>query len=144
MVEHRIGYLIKGVQQAIRQSIDDEVRHLNLSISQYAALNALEGADQLSNAELARACFVTPQTMLQLIKGLEREGWIQRQPHPDHGRIIQTRLTAPGHAVLKKAHRLVDAIEESMVEGLSKPAQERLAVDLKRCQDNLARRRGLR
>ncbi len=140
MVEHHIGYLIKGVQQAIRQRIDDELRHLNLSISQYAALNALERSEQLSNAELARACFVTPQTMQQLVKGLEREGWIDRWPHPEHGRIIQTHLTEQGRAVLKKAHRLVEAIEETMVKGLSKLSRERLAVDLKQCQDNLARR----
>lgn len=138
MVEHYIGYLIKGVQQAIRHRMDDELRHLNLSISQYAALNALERSDQLSNADLARACFVTPQTMQQLVKGLEREGWITRQAHPEHGRIIQTRLAAPGHAVLDQAHRLVKVIEETMLEGLSEQSRRQLAADLKRCQDNLS------
>ncbi|HBS83945.1 MarR family winged helix-turn-helix transcriptional regulator [Vreelandella alkaliphila] len=137
MVEHRIGYLIKGVQQAIRHRMDNELRHLNLSTSQYAALSALERSDQLSNAEMARACFVTPQTMQQLVKGLEYEEWIERRSHPDHGRIIQTRLTASGRAVLDQAHCLVEAIEETMVKGLSQPERERLAADLKLCQNNL-------
>lgn len=137
MVEQRIGYLVKGVQQAIRQRMDAELRHLNLSTSQYAALSALEQSDQLSNAEMARACFVTPQTMQQLVKGLEAEGWIERQPHSEHGRIIQTRLTTEGRTVLDQAHRVVERIEETMVDGLSKPDRERLAADLKRCQENL-------
>ncbi|GGX63042.1 MarR family winged helix-turn-helix transcriptional regulator [Saccharospirillum salsuginis] len=143
MHEHRIGYLIKGVQQAIRHRMDDELRHLNLSTSQYAALSALERSDRLSNAEMARACFVTPQTMQQLVKGLEREDWIERCPHPEHGRIIQTRLTASGRAVLDQAHRLVDAIEEAMVEGLSEQERDRLATDLKRCQSNLGHHRSV-
>ena len=137
MVEHRIGYLIKGVQQSIRHRMDNELRHLNLSTSQYAALSALERSDQMSNAEMARACFVTPQTMQQLVKGLECEEWIERCSHPEHGRIIQTRLTASGRAVLDQAHCLVEAIEEIMIEGLSQPARERLAADLKLCLNNL-------
>jgi DNA-binding MarR family transcriptional regulator len=141
MGEHRIGYLIKGLQQAIRHRIDDELRHLNLSISQYAALSALERSDQLSNAELARACFVTPQTMQQLVRGLERENWIERRPHPVHGRIIQTRLAKSGRMLLDQAHRLVEAIEIMMVEGLSGQSQERLAADLQRCKENLSQHR---
>jgi len=141
LVEHRIGYLIKGVQQAIRHRMDDELRQLGLSTSQYAALNALEQSDRLSNADLARACFVTPQTMQQLVKGLEREGWIERCPHPEHGRIIQTRLTVSGKAVLDEAHRLVEAIEEAMVYGLTDQERERLATSLIRCQSNLAAER---
>ena len=141
MVEDRIGYLVKGVQQAIRHRMDDELRHLNLSTSQYAALSALERSDRLSNAEMARACFVTPQTMQQLVRGLERAEWIERCPHPEHGRIIQTRLTASGRAVLDQAHRLVKAIEDAMVDGFSEQERERLASDLKRCQSNLGHRR---
>ena len=48
MAENRIGYLIKGVQQAIRRSMDDELRPLNLSTSQYSTLSALEHSEQQS------------------------------------------------------------------------------------------------
>ncbi|WP_051208233.1 MarR family winged helix-turn-helix transcriptional regulator [Saccharospirillum impatiens] len=138
MGENRIGYLIKGVQQAIRHRMDDELRHLNLSISQYAVLNALEQTDTLSNVELARACFVTPQTMQQLVKGLERAEWVERRPHSEHGRIIESRLTESGRVLLGQAHQLVNAIEAIMLEGLSDQAQERLAMDLAQCQNNLS------
>jgi DNA-binding MarR family transcriptional regulator len=137
--ENRIGYLIKGLQQAIRHRMDDELRHMNLSISQYAVLSALEQSETLSNVQLARACFVTPQTMQQLVKGLEREQWVERRPHSEHGRIIESRLTEPGRMLLAEAHQLVNAIEAIMLEGLSEQAQERLATDLARCQKNLSK-----
>lgn len=137
MAENRIGYLIKGVQQAIRRSMDDELRPLNLSTSQYSTLSALEHSEQLSNAELARACFVTPQTMIQLIKTLERQGWVARQPHPEHGRIIQTQLTDSGRTLLRQAHDLVNNIEGRMLSGLSEAEQAQLAQALRQCERSL-------
>ncbi|MDB2448708.1 MarR family transcriptional regulator [bacterium] len=137
MTDHRIGYLIKGVQQAIRRTMDEELRPLELSTSQYSTLSMLENSPQLSNAELARACFVTPQTMLQLIKTLERQGWLERRPHPDHGRIIQTHLTDSGRALLSQAHGLVNQMEAKMLTDLSDAQQQQLALALRRCEQNL-------
>lgn len=137
MADNRIAYLIKGVQQAIRRNMDDELRPLNLSTSQYSALSALSQSNQLSNAELARACFMTPQSMIQLIKTLERQGWIARQPHPEHGRIIQTQLTDSGRALLHQAHDRVNNIEEKMLSGLNEAEQTQLAQALRQCEGNL-------
>jgi len=137
VADNRFGYLIKGVQQAIRRSMDDVLRSLDLSMSQYSTLSALGQSDQLSNAELARACFVTPQTMIQLIKTLERQGWIERQPDPDHGRIIQTRLTDSGQALLSQAHERVNSIESKMLSGINEAEQAQLAQALRQCEANL-------
>jgi hypothetical protein len=43
--------------------------------------------------------------------------------------------------LLDQAHRLVEAIEIMMVEGLSGQSQERLAADLQRCKENLSQHR---
>lgn len=137
MADNRIAYLIKGVQQAIRRNMDDALRPLNLSTSQYSTLSALSQSDQLSNAELARACFMTPQSMIQLIKMLERQGWIERQPDPDHGRIIQTQLTDSGRALLNQAHDRVNNIEGKMLSGLNEAEKTQLAQALRQCEGNL-------
>ena len=60
-----------------------------------------------SNAELARRAFVTPQTMQAILAALERSGFIARTPHPEHGRVQNTELTASGCGVLEAASVIV-------------------------------------
>lgn len=136
-MDERIGYLIKRAQQALRQEMDGALRELNLTTAQYAALSALEQTPKASNAALARACFVTPQTMIEIIKNLETADYITRQAHPEHGRIIQTVLTGNGRAKLVTAHEVVGKIEARMLTGLQPEEQEMLAAYLQQCFENL-------
>ena len=66
------GYILKRTQLALRGAMDDALVTVNLTTPQYAALSELSEEQGLSNAELARRCFVTPQTMHQILRGLER------------------------------------------------------------------------
>lgn len=45
---------------------------------QYAVLTILATKPRLTSAELARKAFVTPQTIYELIKGLEKKGLLAR------------------------------------------------------------------
>lgn len=133
----RVGYLIKRAQQALRLEMDNALRDQNLTTAQYAALTALEETPKASNAALARACFVTPQTMIEIIKNLEAAGYVSRQSHPEHGRIIQTVLTGNGRTKLATAHEVIGKIEDKMLVGLKTEEQELLTLYLQRCLDNL-------
>lgn len=144
-VEARVGYQLKRAQQALRKAMDQSLRDLGITTAQYAALAALEAAGKskapLSGAELARRCFVTPQTMNEILVGLEREGFIARKPAAKGGRVIATRQTAKGHTILTRAHREVMAVEGVMLAGFTSPQQVRLASILSRCADQLGERR---
>ena len=64
-----VGYLVKRVQAALRAAMDDALRPIGLSVSQYAILEALLDADhsESTNAAIARRCFVTPQSASEMI-----------------------------------------------------------------------------
>ncbi len=96
-------------------------------------LTALAEAPGMSNADLARRAYVTPQTMNQVLRELERRGWASTHPHPGHGRILQAELTGPGQRVLGACHQEVDAVEERMLAGLSPAGRERLVAALQSC-----------
>lgn len=133
----RIGYRLKRAQQALRSAMDVALRDLGVTTPQYSALLALEGAEPLSGAELARRCFVTPQTMNGILVALEKSEWVTRAPHAEHGRVIETRLTSSGGALLRKAHKVVGEIEEMMLMGLSAAQRRTLGAALRRCTENL-------
>jgi DNA-binding MarR family transcriptional regulator len=136
-MEEQIGHLIKRVQQELRSRMDAELQPINLTTAQYAALNALEETPNLSNAALARACFITPQTMIEIIQGLELLGLIVRLSHPEHGRIIQTQLTPLGCEKVTSAHKIVARMEAKMLTGLTSSDQKLLAAYLEKCRINL-------
>jgi DNA-binding MarR family transcriptional regulator len=140
MEENRIGYSLKRAQHAIRLAMDQQLSPLGLSTAQYAALYALQVTPDSSNATLARVCFVTPQSMNEIVRGLEQAGYITRHSHPEHKRIVQYRLTETGLAKIEAAHGIVKAVEAVMIEGLSVAESEQLHAMLRRCHQNLEQR----
>lgn len=136
-VEDRLGYVLKRAQQALGVRMAAALAALGLTNAQYAALSALDADPGLSNAELARRSFVTPQTMNQVVALLERNGLVARHPHPVHGRILQAHLTEAGAAALAAGHRAVLPIEQRLAEGLDTTEQAQLLAWLRRCADSM-------
>jgi DNA-binding MarR family transcriptional regulator len=106
-----LGYALKRAQQALRGHLDTGLRNIGLTTPQYSVLAGLERSEGLSNAELARRAFVTPQTMQAIIVTLERDGLVKRMAHPAHGRVLTTELTREGRSALRAAHEIVATAE---------------------------------
>lgn len=102
-----VGFALKQAQHALRTRLDTGLREIGLTMPQYAVLAFLEVEAGASNATLARRAFVTPQTMQAIVVGLERSGFITRTPHPEHGRVQTTELTASGREALEAASKIV-------------------------------------
>jgi DNA-binding MarR family transcriptional regulator len=102
-----IGFALKQAQQALRTRLDSGLREIGLTTPQYAVLAFLKVEAGASNAALARRAFVTPQTMQAIVVALERSGFIVRIPHPEHGRVQTTELTASGRGALEAASGIV-------------------------------------
>jgi len=133
MITDRIGYHLKRMHQVYCATIDAALHELDLTTAQYAALSMLEAAPGSSSAALARACFVTPQTMNEIVQSLHARGWVEREPHPAHGRILQLDLTELGRRRLTLAHQVVDAVEERMVAGLAHEERQQFVEWLEQC-----------
>ena len=125
-VEPRISYAIARLERAIRAGIAERVRPHDLTTLQYTTLSVLHRhGEPLSNAQLARRAYMTPQSMSEVIDALENKGLIKRDPHPNHGRLFPATLTSKGRRVLAACDRAVDEMEDAMLAGLS--ARDRTA-----------------
>ncbi len=116
-------YLIGRMDRVVRRHIDDVVKAKGLSVNQYTTLSVLDHRSGLSNAQLARRALVSPQSMNEVLLALERRGLVQRHAHPDHGRILQSRLTAKGRRVLRACDTGVHEVESMMLGNLSQSEQ---------------------
>jgi DNA-binding MarR family transcriptional regulator len=133
----RLPYVIARLDRAIRRELEARLRASDLTPPQYTALSVLSARSGLSNAQLARRCYVTPQSMSEVILLLERRGLIRRAPDAANKRILRTVLTPAGRDVLSACDAAVEDVEEKMLATLDSDAACRLRTDLIECVHNL-------
>jgi DNA-binding MarR family transcriptional regulator len=134
----RVGYLIKRAQTVLHDAMTEALHSLDLTVTQFAVLTALDDEPGLSNADLARRAFVTPQSMHAVLQELERRQLVVRRTHPQHQRVLQAALTEAGRRTLRSAAKAINAVEEQMLRNLSVPSRTKLASSLASCIESLA------
>jgi DNA-binding MarR family transcriptional regulator len=70
---------------------------------------------------------------LNLGSALQRAGYIERVPSPEHRRILQSRLTERGLAELEACDRAVDEMEREMLVGVPENQRSALTAQLISC-----------
>lgn len=134
--EPRLSYVVARLERAVRRRINEIVRAYGLTTLQYTLLSVLGRNSGLSNAQLARRSYVTPQSMHEMLQALEDKGLVSRSPAPNHGLIRQACLTARGQKVLALCEEAVDQFEDEMMSGLDAKSRAQLLASLKVCVRN--------
>ena len=84
-----------------------------LSPARLSLLSVLVFAGPRTPSELAAAEQVRLPTISALLRGLEDDRLIRRDPDPDDGRAVRIRATAKGERVLRRGReRRLDSLEE--------------------------------
>lgn len=129
-VTRSVGIALKRSTTALRTAMDDVLRPLDLSVSQYACLEQLSQRPGLSAAGLARLTFVTRQSAHTLLQGLEDRGLLEHSPTPGSGRALPLQLTPAGRVLLRSASAAVAEVEARMVSAVEADRVEQLLDDL--------------
>jgi DNA-binding MarR family transcriptional regulator len=136
-VTPRISYVVGRLDRALRREISALVSPHGLTVPQYTALSVLRDRAGLSNAQLARRTYVTPQSMNEVIAALERGGLVARSPAANHGRVLEMTLTPAGRDVLERCDAAVTAMEDGMLADLDAGERAELLNALKDCVHRL-------
>jgi DNA-binding MarR family transcriptional regulator len=118
-VEGHTGYLLKQAWHEFRVALEAVLREHELSGAQYAVLSVLARDEPLSGADLARASNTSPQAMNGVLSGMQRDGLIERRPHPTHGRILEVVLSDEGRRRLEASTPAVRKLEVAIEKGFS-------------------------
>ncbi len=119
----RISYVVARLERAIRKAINEQVRPYGLTTLQYTTLSVLGARGELSNAQLARRAYMTPQSMSEVIDALQARGLVERSTLPHHRRVFPATLTAQGRGVLAACDEAVAAVEQKMLADLGPDEQ---------------------
>lgn len=133
----RLSYVVARLERILRQRIAKGVEPFGLNVPQYTALSILGRRSGLSNAQLARRTYISPQAMNQVLEQLTQAGLVERHPHATHGRILKTELTEAGRAVLERCDAAIDAVEAEMLQEIPPEEHDALVQMLVRCVRSL-------
>jgi DNA-binding MarR family transcriptional regulator len=128
-----LGKLLKRSEQTLLRAKSAAVKTVGLTLPQYVALAELAQRPGLTAAELARACLVSPQAMMVVLKAMEEQGIVKRTQHPRHQTVLEIHLTSLGRESLGSARERADPIEQRIATALSKTEAETLRALLMRC-----------
>lgn len=137
-IDEAVGYMLKRAATAMRTAMEGALRPLDLTVPQYSCLEVLDQQPGLSGSELARATFVTRQSMNLVVQGLHQRGLLTRAAVADHGKALATELTDAGRGRLLAASVAVRRVEEEMLARVPADARQRLLVDLTACAEAFA------
>ena len=133
----QVGYTLKQAQSLLHLRMEEALKPLRLTVSQYSCLYHLRREPGISAAALARATFVTRQSMNAMLQQLIDRGLVARPSRVETGRALPTMLTAAGAETLDSAQKLVDGVEQRMLSGLSGTEIATLARGLEACVHSL-------
>jgi DNA-binding MarR family transcriptional regulator len=123
--EPRLSYLIARLDRLLRAEMADALSDFGLSVPQYTVLSVLRSRSGLSNAQLARRSYVTPQAMHQILTSLETAGLVVREEAGDHKHVRLASLTGRGQTLLDGCDTAVDGLEDEAFASLS-PSERHL------------------
>jgi DNA-binding MarR family transcriptional regulator len=128
----RIGMVLKRAEQAMLRAKSAALKPAGLTLAQYVALAELDRQPGITGATLARACLVTPQAMMVVLKSLEEQGLIVRSPHPRHPNVLELHITDAGFEVLDAGRRRAEPVERRVTDTFSPEELQALAALLTR------------
>src|SRR6266852_1819325 len=96
---------LRMVSRAVTQLYDDILRPSGLRVTQFSILATIERSGEANLRQLEAALAIDQTTLTRSLNLRERDGMIERVPHPD-GRVKAMRLTRKGRRVLDVARPL--------------------------------------
>jgi len=131
-----LSYALTRLSRQIGRNLAD-LRAYDLSGPHVIALVTLHHESGLSNAQLARRCFVTPQSMNEVVLELERRELLTREPDPSNQRILRAHLTRSGQKVIDAWEARIAELEQRLLEGFSEQEARRFRRSVARAARNL-------
>ena len=111
------GRLLSAAARRMEHAWNSYLARWHLNHASLPALAILVAAP-LSQRELAAALGVTEQTTSRIVAGLERNGYVRREPHPDDRRVRLLSATDTGARVMQELDR-AGSVDSILDHGLS-------------------------
>ena len=101
-----LGRLLSAAARAVERDWDERLRAIGLPHAALIAIDILIRTGPTGADTLARTARVQPQTMSRTLERLERDGLVERSPHPDDRRRRVVTVTEAGRRAWETAKHI--------------------------------------
>jgi DNA-binding MarR family transcriptional regulator len=110
---------MRRVLLGFKARLDDELRDKHVTSAQLRFLHEVQERPGGSNAQMARACYMTPQSAQAMLVRAVKQGWVVRGKSAENGKLVTVRLTKAGERLLAYADGVLAELEAEVWRGVS-------------------------
>ncbi|PYY56152.1 MarR family transcriptional regulator [Curtobacterium sp. MCSS17_011] len=126
-----LGRLLSAAARSVERDWDERLRAIGLSHAAVVAIDILIRTGPTGADTIARTARVQPQTMSRTLERMERDGLVERSPHPADRRRRVVSVTPAGRSAWETARHMErevlpedPALRAALGELLAKPQSE--------------------
>lgn len=109
---------LASVNRKLRSLFDARVKERGLTLSRARALFALSRRDGLNQRELADELGIETPTIVRLLDGMEKQGFIERRVEASDRRAKQIHMTRRGRDIADEIDKLACEIRKEVLGGV--------------------------
>lgn len=113
------GYLINHTARLFALGLREQITPLGIAPAQFMTLLELWREDGLTQKDLVERLDVEQATMANTISRMERDGLIERRPHPDDGRARSIYMTDKAKSLETVATQAARRVNQDFLSALS-------------------------
>jgi len=114
-----LAFLLSQVGIHASKQFAERIAAVGLQPPLFRVLNLVDAAEGQSQQAIASAVDVPASRMVALVDELEREGLVERRPHPSDRRIRALYLTDKGRDLLARGRKIAKQHEADLTRGMS-------------------------
>lgn len=131
------GFVMKDIGRLYVKLFETAAEHLGITFAEAKVLISLSRTPAVSQIQLAEQTLVEPMSLVRILDRMERDGWIERRPHPTDRRAHQLHLTASAEPMLGKILKVSTQLRVQSLSGFRPEERAVLIGLLERLQEQL-------
>jgi len=131
------GFLLVRVVRAHRGMIRHKMHELGLHRGQPHVMFALQKHEGMSNSEMAEFMEITPATLTNMVKRMEKAGLVVRRRDPDDERVSRIYMTDKGRGLMGELRVSMLEMEDVLLDGFSETEVQDLKSHIHKVLENI-------
>ena len=137
MVDNEIRELIDKISSQMRRQYSEMLRELDLHVGQDNLFCKLWRKDEITQMQLTELLNCEPSTVTNMVKTLEKKGFVYRKKDKVDGRVSRVYLTEKGLAVREPIEQIWRKQQDKLLKGLTAENRVLLNEFLQKMEKNL-------
>ena len=139
--DESLGYMVNHLARQLARALHDRIAPLGVVPGQFAQLLVLYERDGVTQQELCEIVGIEQPTMANTLGRMERDGLVERRPHPDDRRKQLIYLTDKARGLEGRLTEAAESVNTLATVGLAASERSTLLRLIATVQANLGSRK---